>query len=158
MPVWLENAYSRPKNWGFGGISTRKWEAISTKTPKGTSSGRSGSSGVLSRLMSVSAVVPEKSPGNKKCDEEEEEEEEEEERHIFGLCIAVKWPRHGCMQLFYDIYMFTLSRTARWCQYFINSAFLSFFSGCQKSALIAILKTPSGSISFDSWLRCYRIV
>jgi len=52
--------------------------------------------------MFVFAIVPEKSHGNKKCDkEEEEEEEEEEERHIFGLYgIAVKWPRHGCMQLF----------------------------------------------------------
>jgi len=51
--------------------------------------------------MSLPAVVTEKSPGNKKCDEEEEEEEEEEERHIFGLFgIAVKWPRHCCMQLF----------------------------------------------------------
>jgi len=39
--------------------------------------------------MSVSAIVPEKSRGNKKCDDEEEEEE----RHIFGLFgIAVKWP------------------------------------------------------------------
>ena len=53
--------------------------------------------------------------GNKKCDKEEEEEEEEEEEDedededeeeeeeedIFGLFgIAVKWPRHGCMQLF----------------------------------------------------------
>jgi len=38
----------------------------------------------------MSAVVSEKSRGNKKCDEEEEEEEE---RHIFGLFgIAVKWP------------------------------------------------------------------
>jgi len=47
--------------------------------------------------MSVSSTVPEKSRGNKKCDKEEEEEEE---RHIFGLfVIAVKWPRHGCMQL-----------------------------------------------------------
>jgi len=42
--------------------------------------------------MFVSAIVPEKSRGNKKCDEEEEEEEEEE-GHIFGLFgIAVKWP------------------------------------------------------------------
>jgi len=31
--------------------------------------------------MFVSAIVPEKSRGNKKCDEEEEEEEEE--GHIF---------------------------------------------------------------------------
>jgi len=38
-----------------------------------------------------------------KCDKEEEkeEQEEEEERHIFGLFgTAVKWPRHGYMQLF----------------------------------------------------------
>jgi len=51
--------------------------------------------------MSASAIVPEKSRENKKCDEEEEEEEEEEERHFFGLFgIAVKWSLHGCMQLF----------------------------------------------------------
>jgi len=51
-------------------------------------------------MMSLSVIVPEKSRGNKKCDKEEEEEEEEE-RHNFGLFgIAVKWPRHGCMQLF----------------------------------------------------------
>jgi len=63
--------------------------------PKGTSADRNGSSGVL--IMSVSSIVPEKSRGNKKCDKEEKEEE----RHIFGLFgIAVKWPRHGCMQLF----------------------------------------------------------
>jgi len=43
--------------------------------------------------MSLSAIVPEKSRGNKKRDEEEDQEEEEEERHIFGLFgIAVKWP------------------------------------------------------------------
>ena len=57
----------------------------------------------------------------------------------------------------FNICMFILSRTARWSQYLINSAFPSFFWGCQKSALIDILKTPSGGISFNSWLRCYRI-
>ena len=66
--------------------------------------GRNGSGGVL--IMFVFAIVPEKSRGNKKCDKEEEEEEEEEERHIFGLYgIAVKWPRHGCMQLFRYLYV-----------------------------------------------------
>jgi len=71
---------------------------MSTKPPKGTSAGRKGSSGVL--IMSLSVTVPEKSRGNKKCDKEEEKEEEEE-RHFLGLFgIAVKWPRHGCMQLF----------------------------------------------------------
>jgi len=49
--------------------------------------------------MSVSATVPEKSRGNKKCDKEEEEEGGG--GHIFGIFgIAVKWPWHGCMQLF----------------------------------------------------------
>jgi len=72
---------------------------MSTKPPKSTSAGRNCSSGVL--IMSLSVIVPEKSRGNKKCDKEEKEEEEEEERHIFGLLgIALKWPRHGCMQLF----------------------------------------------------------
>ena len=34
-------------------------------------------------------------------EEEEQEEEEEELRHIFGrFGITVKWPWHGCMQLF----------------------------------------------------------
>ena len=86
MPVWLENAYSRPKNWGFGGISPPKWGAISTKPPKGTSAGHSGSRGVL--IMSISSIVPEKSR-----EKNEEEKEEEELRHIFGrFCITVKWP------------------------------------------------------------------
>jgi len=58
-----------------------------TKPPKGTSAGRNGSSSVL--IMSLSVIVPEKSRGNKKCDEEEEKEE----RHIFGFFgIDVKWP------------------------------------------------------------------
>jgi len=45
------------------------------ETPKGTFAGRNGSRGVL--IMSVSSIVPEKSRGNKKCDEEELEEEEQ---------------------------------------------------------------------------------
>jgi len=53
---------------------------VSTKPPQGTSAGRNGSSGVL--ITSLSAIVPEKSRGNKKCDgEEEEEEEEKKKRH-----------------------------------------------------------------------------
>jgi len=97
LPVWLENAYSRPKTVVLGVFHPENGQQYHQKNPKGTSAGRSDSSGVL--IMSLSAIVPEKSPGNKKCDEEEEEEEEE--RHIFGLFgIAVKCPRHGCMQLF----------------------------------------------------------
>ena len=51
-------------------------------TPKRQSVDRNGSSGVL--IMSVSAVVPEKSRGNKKCDEEEEAE-----RQNFGLLASL---------------------------------------------------------------------
>jgi len=76
--------YSRPQNWGFGGISTPKWEAISTKPQKCTSAGRNCSKGFLYVLGR------DKSRGNKKFDKEEEEEEEL--RHIFALFgIAVKW-------------------------------------------------------------------
>jgi len=49
--------------------------------------GRNGSRGVL--IMSASAIVPEKSRGNKnkKCNKEKEGQ------HIFGLFgITVKWP------------------------------------------------------------------
>jgi len=35
--------------------------------------------------MSVSAVVPEKLLGDKKCDQEEEKEEEEKQQHTFGF-------------------------------------------------------------------------
>jgi len=88
LPVWLENAYSRPKTGVTRVFHSPKWGAISTKPPKGTSAGRNGSSGVL--IMSVSSIVPEKSRGNKKCDEEEMEKEL---RHIFGrFGITVKWP------------------------------------------------------------------
>jgi len=38
--------------------------------------------------MSVSAIVPEKSRGNNKCDKEQNAEEEE--RHIFAL-LAATW-------------------------------------------------------------------
>ena len=33
----LENAYSRPQNWGFGGDLTPKWGVMSSRPPKGTS-------------------------------------------------------------------------------------------------------------------------
>ena len=94
-PFGLKTPIHAPKIGFFWGISPPKWGAVSTKPPNGTSAGRNGSSGVL--ITSLSATVPEKSRGNKKCDGEEEEEKEEEEedekRHIFGLFgIAVKWP------------------------------------------------------------------
>ena len=42
--------------------------------------------------MSVSAIVPEKSHGNKKCEEEEEEEEEAETTKFWPFRSALKWP------------------------------------------------------------------
>ena len=95
-PFGLKMPIHAPKIGVFGVFHPQNREQYQQKNPKGTSAGRSGSSGVL--IMSLSAIVPEKSHGNKKCDEEEDEEEE---GHIFGLFgIAVKWPRHGSMQLF----------------------------------------------------------
>ena len=66
-------------------------------------------------------------------------------RKLWPFGIGLNYPWHDCLQLFY-ICIFILSRTARWCQYLTNFAFLLFFWGCQKSALIAILKTPCASI------------
>ena len=89
--------------------------------------GRNSSDGVL--IMFLSAIVPEKSRGNKKCDKEEEE------GHIFGLfgIAACKNGRDMVVCNCFDICMFILSSTARWRQYLTNSAFLSFFCrGCQK--------------------------
>jgi len=84
-PFGLKTPIYAPKIGVFGGSPPqKKWRAMSTKPPKGTSAGCSGSSGVL--IMSLSVTVREKSRGNNKCDKEEE-------RHIFGLFgIAVKWP------------------------------------------------------------------
>jgi len=95
--------------------------------------GRNGSGGVL--IMSVSATVPEKLRGNKKRDEDsfarwrnysqkndfaakksrenQTCDEDEEERHIFGPLALLKNGRDMVVCNSFDIYMFTLSRTAR---------------------------------------------
>ena len=70
-PFGLKMPIHAPKNWGFRGISPPKWGAMSTKSPKGTSAIRNGSSGVL--IMFLSVILPEKSRGNKKCDKDKEE-------------------------------------------------------------------------------------
>ena len=80
MRVWLENAYSRPFLGGFGGNLPPRWDTISTNLTKVSSTDHSGSSGILLMLMSI--VVPEKLPGQKRCDEEAEEEEEEEHEFL----------------------------------------------------------------------------
>jgi len=102
--------------------------------------------------MSVSTVVLEKLCGNKVW------WRGRKRTHFFGLFgIALKWLWHGCLQLFFDIYMHSVEDDML-IQYLINFIFLSFFWDCQKSALIAIPMTPAGSISFNTWLRCYHIV
>jgi len=76
---------------GFGGYfapsptHTQTGEQYQRNHEKGTSAGCNGSRGVL--IMPVSFIVPEKSHGNKKCDEEELEEEEL--AHIFGLLASL---------------------------------------------------------------------
>jgi len=59
--------------------------------------------------MSQSAIVPEKSRGNKKCDKEEEEEEEGE-RHIF-------WPFwHRCKMAVTWLYATLLISVCSFCR------------------------------------------
>ena len=60
---------------GFGGIWPTRWDTISTNLTKVKSTGHSGSSCIL--LMLVSVVLPEKLPGQIRCDEEDEAEEHE---------------------------------------------------------------------------------
>jgi len=63
-------------SWLPPGLMDRKFAAdtISTNLTKVSSTGHSGSSGILLMLMYV--VVAEKLPGQKRCDEEEAEEHE----------------------------------------------------------------------------------
>ena len=55
------------------------------QSPKVESTGYSSSSSVL--IMLVSLVVPEKLPGQKRCDEEDEEEGEHEFLGIFDVFL-----------------------------------------------------------------------
>ena len=50
--------------------------------------------------MLVSIVVPEKLPGQKRCDEEAEEEEEEEHEFLGVFDVFLQLPRHDYLQLF----------------------------------------------------------
>ena len=64
--------------------------------------------------MLVSIVVPEKLPGQKRCDEEaEEEEEEEEEEHEFWAFLTSFYSNPDMTICnFFDVYVFILWRTA----------------------------------------------
>jgi len=86
--------------------------------------------------MSVSAILPEKSRENKKCEEEEQKKKNKNKKKkndkILGIWQHFKMAVTWLYATFFDIYVLTLSRTARWFQYLINSAFLS-FSGVAKN-------------------------
>jgi len=73
LQLWLKMPIHAPF-WVVFGDLTPSWDTESTKVE---STGYSGSSGVL--ILLVSIVVPEKLPGQKRCDEEDGEEEEEHE-------------------------------------------------------------------------------
>ena len=60
---------------GFSGHFTPKMRSNVNETPKSTSAGRNGSSGVL--IMSLSIIVPEKSRGNKKCDKKKKKKKKD---------------------------------------------------------------------------------
>jgi len=61
--------------------------------------------------MLVSIVVPEKLPGQKRCDEEAEEEEEEEHEFLGVLTSFYSNPGMTICN-FFDVYVFILWRTA----------------------------------------------
>ena len=61
-PFGLKTFIHAPK-FGFSGDFAPKMGSNVNETPKNTSAGRNGSSGVL--IMSVFSIVPEKSRGNK---------------------------------------------------------------------------------------------
>jgi len=74
---------------------------------------------------------------------------------FWAFGIAVKWPWHGCIIVCnsFDIYYVHSVEDSTLISIFDQFRFsFVFFWGCQKSALIAILKTPSGSISFNAIL------
>ena len=54
--------------------------------------------------MLVSVVVPEKLPGQKRCNEEDEVEEEHDFLDVFDMTICN----------FFDVYVFSLWRTTDW--------------------------------------------
>ena len=89
-----------------------------------------------------------KSCGNKKCDEEEEEEVGLRQIFLaFWHCskMAATW--------FYATFLYVYVHSVEdstLMSIFDQFRFSFVFGGCQKSVLIAILKTPAGSISFNS--------
>ena len=70
-PFGLKTPTHAPKIGVLGIFHPDNGKQYQQTPPKGTSAARSGSSGVL--IMSLSAIVPEKSRGNKNCDKEEKE-------------------------------------------------------------------------------------
>jgi len=85
LPVWLENAYSRPflgGFWGYDPLDGTQYQPIPQKFNLQIIS---SSSSVL--LILVSVVVSEKLPGQKRCDEEAEEEEEHEFLGVFDVFL-----------------------------------------------------------------------
>jgi len=105
--------------------------------------------------MSVSAVVPDKSRGNKSVTKKKQKPNDTFWPFLHSSKMAVTWLYATVLILYvHSVEDSTLVSIL------INYALLSFFSGCQKSAIIAVLrpKSPAGSISFNSWLRCDRIV
>ena len=71
-------------------------------------------------------IVPEKSCGNKKCDQEEEETE----RQNFGLFgIGLKYLWHGCLQLFWYLYVHSVQDSTQMSifdQFHFSFVFLGF--------------------------------
>ena len=81
----------------------RDRDTISTNLTKVQSTGYSGSSGILRMLVSI--VVPEKLPGQTKCDEEKAEEEE----HDFWAFLTSFYSNPDMTICYvFDVYVFIL--------------------------------------------------
>ena len=128
------------------------------KPPSGTSAGRNRSRDVLLTCMSVSLTVTEKSRGEKVW--RGRIRRKRRRRRI----TTHFWPFvHHCKTAVTWLYATVLTSICSYCRgqhAYVNiwsiPVFFRFSGVAKISALIAILKTPSGSIYFNSWLRCYR--
>ena len=118
--------------------------------------GRNGSSGVLTMYVSAAVVI--NRVEIKKCDEEEEEE-----RHFLAFWhryeMTVTWLYETLLISICSLYVEDSTLMSIFDLFCFSFIFLG--SPTQKSALIAkfaMLNTHACSISFNSWLRCYRIL
>jgi len=98
--------------------------------------------------MLVSIVVPEKLPGQKGVMKKQKKKKKKKNMNFWAFLTSFYSNPDMTICNFFDVYVFILWRRAHRYNYLIHSVFPCFSRGRQNSALIAILKTSAGSISF----------